>query len=66
MEQMERYLRATPTIDCDNESIKEKALDLTKGQVDTADKAKSIFTSYRSGFTSLSGKGIEISFTGHQ
>jgi len=43
MEQMERYLRPTPTIDCDNESIKEKARELTKGQGEVVDKAKSLF-----------------------
>jgi len=31
MNEIEKYLRATPIIDCDNESLKEKARDLTKG-----------------------------------
>lgn len=43
MEQMEIYLRPTPTIDCDNESIKEKARELTKGQWEAVAKAKSLF-----------------------
>jgi len=40
---MEKYLRPTPAIDCDNESIKGKAQNLTKGQQTSADKAKSFF-----------------------
>ncbi len=43
MNQMEKYLRPTPTIDCDNEAIKEKAQSLTKGQKEVTDKAKSLF-----------------------
>lgn len=43
MEQLEKYLKPTPTIDCDNEAIREKAHDLIKNQRDTADKAKSLF-----------------------
>lgn len=43
MNQMEKWLKATPTFDCDNESIKEKAQNLTKGQEGVVDKAKSLF-----------------------
>ena len=43
MDQMEKYLRPTPTIDCDNESIKENAQNLIKGQQQVIDKAKSLF-----------------------
>jgi len=39
---MERYLRPTPTFACDNESIKQKAQDLSTGQQKVADKAKSL------------------------
>jgi transglutaminase-like putative cysteine protease len=41
--QMEKYLAPTATIDCDSNSIQEKARDLTKGQEDTITKAKSLF-----------------------
>lgn len=40
---IEKYLRATAIIDCDNESIRRKAEELTKSQQRTADKAKSLF-----------------------
>jgi len=40
---MEKYLRPTPAIDCDSDSIKEKARQLTKGQEAAIDKAKSLF-----------------------
>jgi len=43
MDQIEKYLRPTPTFDCDNESIKGKAQDLSAGQEKVADKAKSLF-----------------------
>ncbi|MCK4331944.1 MAG: transglutaminase domain-containing protein, partial [Dehalococcoidia bacterium] len=43
MDPMKRYLRPTPTFDCDNDSIKGKAQNLTKGQEKVADKAKSLF-----------------------
>ncbi len=43
MNQIERYLKPTPTIDSDNKSIKQKALDLTKGKKQAKDKAKSLF-----------------------
>lgn len=43
MEQLERYLEPTSTIDCDNASVKGKAWELTKGQEDPADKARSLF-----------------------
>ena len=40
---MEKYLKLTPTIDCDNDSIKRKAENLSKGQQGVAGKAKSLF-----------------------
>ncbi|MFC2002868.1 transglutaminase family protein [Chloroflexota bacterium] len=40
---MEKYLRPTPTIDCDSESIKEKARSLTEDQKEVIEKAKSLF-----------------------
>ncbi len=40
---MEKYLEATPYIDCEAQPIKEKAQDLTKGQEEVRDKAKSLF-----------------------
>ena len=43
MQQTEKYLQPTPSIDCDNESIKQQAEDLTKGQEKDADKAKSVY-----------------------
>ncbi|MBM3119621.1 MAG: transglutaminase family protein [Chloroflexi bacterium] len=43
MKEMERYLRPSPTIDSDNEAIKQKAVDLTKGKETVEDKAKSLF-----------------------
>jgi transglutaminase-like putative cysteine protease len=43
MQQTEKYLHPTPSIDCDNESIKQKAEELTLGQERDADKAKSLF-----------------------
>ena len=43
MEQLERYLKPTSTIDSDNASVKGKAWELTKGQEDPADKARSLF-----------------------
>ena len=43
MTQTEKWLRATPAFDCDNESIREKAHDITAGQQQVADKAKSLF-----------------------
>ncbi|MBC8512667.1 MAG: transglutaminase domain-containing protein [Dehalococcoidia bacterium] len=43
MDPMEKYLRPTPTFDCDNESIKGKAQDLSAGQEKVADRAKSLF-----------------------
>ena len=43
MGDMERYLRATFTIDCDNEFVKGKAQSLIKGQEEVVDKAKSLF-----------------------
>jgi transglutaminase-like putative cysteine protease len=43
MDKMERYLKPTPTFDCDNEFIKHKAQELTEGQREVVDKAKSLF-----------------------
>ncbi len=43
MSDMEKYLRPSPTIDSDNEAIKKKAVDLTKGKKTAEDKAKSLF-----------------------
>ena len=40
---MEKYLRPTPVIDCDSDSIKEKARQLTRGRDGAVDKAKSLF-----------------------
>ena len=40
---MEKYLEPTPTIDSNSESIKQTAQDLTKGQEEVTDKAKSLF-----------------------
>ena len=41
--QMEEYLRPTPTIDCDRKSIRKKSRTLTKGRHNSADKGKSLF-----------------------
>jgi transglutaminase-like putative cysteine protease len=41
--QMEKYLKATPIIDCDNPLIKEKAEALTKKRKDIIDKARALF-----------------------
>jgi len=41
--QIERYLKATPAIDCETISIKEKAKSLTEGQEEVAEKAKCLF-----------------------
>jgi len=43
MSQMEEYLRSTPTIDCDHESVREKAQNVTESQQQVVDKAKSLF-----------------------
>ena len=40
---IEEYLKSTPSIDCENRSIKEKVQDLTKGQGKVTEKAKSLF-----------------------
>jgi transglutaminase-like putative cysteine protease len=40
---MEKYLTPTPVIDCNNPSIKEKTKDLTEGQEDVIEKARSLF-----------------------
>ena len=41
--QMEKYLKPTAIIDCNNPSIQEKTKDLTKGQENIIEKAKSLF-----------------------
>lgn len=41
--QMGKYLKPTPVIDCDNQSIREKAKDLTKGKENIIEKARSLF-----------------------
>jgi transglutaminase-like putative cysteine protease len=43
MDQLERYLKPTFTIDSDNELVKGKAWELTKGQEDPATKAEILF-----------------------
>jgi hypothetical protein len=43
MNDMEKYLRPSPTIDSDNKSIRQKATDLTRGKETVEDKAKSLF-----------------------
>ena len=43
MKEMEKYLKPTATFNCDNESIRQKAEDLTKDDEKVADKAKSLF-----------------------
>ena len=43
MGQMEKYLASTPTIDCDNEAVREKAQNMTGGQQQLIDKARSLF-----------------------
>lgn len=43
MNEMEKYLRPSPTIDSDNVAIKQKALNLTEGKNYTPEKAKSLF-----------------------
>lgn len=40
---MEEYLKATPIVDCDHPSIKEKAKELTAGKENIIEKAKSLF-----------------------
>jgi len=43
VKEIEKFLRPNPTIDCDNESVKQKAASLTRGHEKSADKAKSLF-----------------------
>jgi transglutaminase-like putative cysteine protease len=43
MNQMENYLRPTSSIDCDSESIKQKAQNVTKERGEVIDRAKSLF-----------------------
>jgi transglutaminase-like putative cysteine protease len=43
MNDIERYLRSSPTIDSDNDFIKQKAVALTKSEQTAADKAKRLF-----------------------
>jgi len=46
---MEKYLIPTSVIDCNNPSIQEKTKDLTKGQENIIEKAKSLFYFVRDG-----------------
>jgi transglutaminase-like putative cysteine protease len=41
--QLERYLKPTAAIDCDHPSLEQKARELTRGQEDAVQKAKSLF-----------------------
>jgi len=43
MKEWEKYLKATPIIDCDHSTIKEKADELTKSQKEVKEKARSLF-----------------------
>jgi transglutaminase-like putative cysteine protease len=43
VEYLERYLRPTPNIDCDNSAIVEKARDLTRAKQETRETAASLF-----------------------
>ena len=43
MAELDKWLRATPTFDCENESIREKTKDLTRGQKAVVDIARSLF-----------------------
>jgi hypothetical protein len=43
MDPMEKYLKPTPTVDCDSKSIENKAQTLTSGRQGVTDKAKSLF-----------------------
>ena len=43
MERMEPYLRATDTVDCGKDSIKEKAANLTRSADNVVEKAKRLF-----------------------
>ena len=47
--QMGKYLEPTFVIDCNNPSIQEKTKDLTKGQENISEKAKSLFYFVRDG-----------------
>jgi len=47
--QMGKYLEPTSVIDCNNPSIQEKTKDLTKGQENIIEKAKSLFYFVRDG-----------------
>jgi transglutaminase-like putative cysteine protease len=49
MEDMERYLRPTPNIECDNSVIVEKAQSLTNMQWETAERARNLFYFVRDG-----------------
>ena len=40
---MERYLKPTPIIDCDNGAIQKKAYEVTRGQGTVIEKARSLF-----------------------
>lgn len=41
--EMERYLKPTPAIDCDHLALEQKTRELTRGQEDAVQKAKSLF-----------------------
>jgi transglutaminase-like putative cysteine protease len=43
MNHIEKWLKSTPTFDCGNKSIEEKAKDITKGYEEASDKARSLF-----------------------
>ncbi|MBM3141849.1 MAG: transglutaminase domain-containing protein [Chloroflexi bacterium] len=43
MNEMEKWLKSTPTFDFGNKSIEEKAKDITKGYEEASDKARSLF-----------------------
>jgi len=49
MKDMERYLRPTPNIDCDNSAIVERAQSLTEGKLETRERARSLFYFVRDG-----------------
>lgn len=43
MAELDKWLRATPAFDCENESVIDRAKDLTKGQEALVDRARSLF-----------------------
>ena len=54
---MEKYLRPTAVIDCDNESVKHKANQLTEGQGSATDKAIPTVTMIATASATMSGPG---------